>query len=150
MIENFWTGIYTALVGIVIMFPISLCFYTRKKEKKKIDFSLSIGKFILQFQKIKKTQRTKIALTLTFFLLFSAFCCLYMIGFCETASVQAQGDWLISSVMAVVIEMTLFELFPAFMVGVLAVMVFGCKAHRLLCLIICIEAYRALRNIVGT
>lgn len=70
------------------MFPISMCFRARKKDKKNFESSLKLGKVIIEVSKIEKFHKTKIALSISFFLLFSIFCCLFVIGFCETASIQ--------------------------------------------------------------
>ena len=57
-------------------------------------------------------------------------------------------DWLVSSLLSVVMDLVLFEAIPAVSVAFLGVLYLGCKKKCLVCPFVSIEGYRYVRNFV--
>ena len=140
---------YAAILSVVIIFPILLCFRVKKKKQLKVRQSILDGRFKEEYKTVKRKTKNQLILALIFFLLFALFCSLFIIGFCETVSSRVQTDWLTSSVVSLIMGMIVFELIPPLIVGCLAVFVYSCKAKCFLCIIIVIEALRAIGNTVA-
>ena len=80
----------------------------------------------------------------------SGFCCVYLIAFAHLANPTMSRDWLVSSSISILIDLVAFEVLPAFAVGVLGILFFGCKARCLLWILASIEIYRFVRNLIDT
>lgn len=69
------------------------------------------------------------------FFLLSSFFCLYLIGFGHTASASQEREWAISSFISIGLDILIFELLPAFLIGVFGSLLFCCSRFSL-CLIV--------------
>ena len=75
--------------------------------------------------------------------------CLYLIGFSYLASGEREEEWLTSSLISITIDMSAFEVVPAFLFALLGLFVVFCKMRCLMCGVVILEAYRAVRNVVS-
>ena len=82
------------------------------------------------------------------FALLSSFLCLYLVAFAHVASPSMSRDWLVSSLLSLVIDLVIFEAIPAVNVAFFGVLYFVCKLKCLLCPLVVIEGYRFIRNFV--
>lgn len=69
------------------------------------------------------------------FFLLSSFFCLYLVAFCHEASVSQQKEWAISSFISIALDIVIFELFPAVLIGLFGSLLFCCSRFSL-CLIV--------------
>ena len=83
------------------------------------------------------------------FALLSCFLCLYLIAFAHIATPSMSRDWLVSSLLAVVIDLVVFEALAAVTVALLGVLYLGCRMKSLMCVLVAIEGYRLVRNFVN-
>ena len=82
------------------------------------------------------------------FALLSCFLCLYLICFAHIATASMSRDWLVSSLLSLVIDLVAFEALAAVSVAILGVLYLVCKVKCLLCLLGSIEGYRVIRSLV--
>ena len=82
------------------------------------------------------------------FVLLSCFLCLYLITFAHVANPTMSRDWLISSLLSLLIDLLVFELIPAMSVALFGVLYLGCRVKCLICPLVSIEGYRFFRNFV--
>ncbi len=59
-------------------------------------------------------------------------------------------DWISGSFISVGIDVVVFEVVPAFLVGLFGSVLFGCSAKCTLCAIVTIELYRMIRNLIDS
>ena len=82
-------------------------------------------------------------------MLFSAFFLLYIICFCHVATPTMAREWLISSMISILLDVLIFELSAAIgfaFCGTLKGMCRGCNG--MICFIVILELYRLYRNLV--
>ena len=82
------------------------------------------------------------------FALLSCFLCLYLIAIAHLATPSMGRDWLVSSLLSVVIDLVVFEALAAISVALLSVLYLLCKMKCLLCFLVLIEGYRFVRNFI--
>ena len=76
----------------------------------------------------------------------SCFLCLYLIAFAHLASPSMSRDWLVSSLLSLVIDLVVFEAVAAMSVALFGVLYLGCKMKCLLCVLVLVEGYHFVRN----
>ena len=88
-------------------------------------------------------------LSWTLFFLLSNFLLLYLICFTEVASSQLVQEWLISSLLSILMDQLVLELIPAFGVSLLGLVLSSYRrCSALMCLMLAIEIYRLYRNLL--
>ena len=128
LIANFWIGLYSVLFASIPIAVLGCLFSIKSRSNNRKCLS-----FIKSFV----------------WLLISVFLGLYIIAFFSLSAWEDQKNWLVSSLISVGLDMVIFEVLPATTLGILGILIYTCKLKCLLCLAVAIEAYRALRNVVG-
>ena len=93
-------------------------------------------------KEVRRKTCCRVVCGMILFVLVSLFCCGYLVVFSHVANPQSS--------LSIAIDLVIFEIFPAIVVGMLGVVYLGCKVKCVMWLIVSIEAYRFLRNFVDT
>ena len=150
MVENFWVGLYSVLISLVIMSILSLGLSLGVgKQKRQLVQASRSNELASSYSKLHCSLWSRCCVGLTIFTLLSCFLSLYLIGFYQIASEQAEQEFIESTLSAIIIDLVIFEVIPGFLVATVGLLVFGCRVKCCNLILVIILSYRAVRNFVG-
>ena len=130
--ENFWVGLYSVVITLILMSLIGLTLrFPPKWSQELVTFSTS--KSMNSFRSFEKRLGVRLAVAFTCWFFLSCLLCLYLVGFGEIANQPSKEEWLTSSLISLSIDMSAFEVLPAFLFACLGWLVVFCKMKCLMC-----------------
>ena len=147
--ENFWVALYSTLFAMLPLLVMGVVLSVPSKWSKQLQQAESVSSLKEAYFRLKRKLRCRAVTGYLLFGIFSNFLLLYIICFCHVASQQMSEDWGRSSSLTIVLDLLLFEIFPAVVVALFAVIRGYCRGCRgVVCFIIAIELYRQYRNLI--
>ena len=146
--ENFWVGLYSVVLTLVLMSLVGLALRIPSKWLKQLTSAAS-SRSVVPFPSFNKKLKIRLGLAFVVWFLLSGFLCLYLMGFCEIASGMKEEEWMTSSLISIAIDMSAFEVLPALLFASLGLLIVFCKMKWVMCGVVILETYRAVRNVVS-
>ena len=140
-------AVYSAIATLL---PLLIVASALCAPSHKLDKTNSLAEFKIELARLKPKLRRRHYTAGIIFLIIGTFCSLYLVGFGQLAGPEVGKEWVISVSISLAVDLIIFEMLPAVMVAGSGVLAAQCHSECLLSVVVGVELYRFIKNVVDT